>query len=207
VFWFHPLVWVLYERLRREEELACDDDALLRGIPPAAYAGVLLEMTRNLPSRFLLASGMSGRGNAAHLRARFAHILERPHSRSGSSKAGKAAVGFLLLVLAGCASLNTRGTQKVYKIGGDVSAPTILSKVEPKYSEAARKDKLQGTTVLAVTIGADGTPSNIHVLRGVRSDLDENGIAAVRQWRFNPAIRHGAPVAVTAQVEINFKLL
>jgi beta-lactamase regulating signal transducer with metallopeptidase domain len=117
VFWFHPLVWILYERLRCEEELACDDDALLRGIPATAYAGVLLEMTQNLPSRFLLASGMSGRGNAAHLRARFAHILQRPQKHSANSKAGKAAVGVLLLVLAGCASLNTRESQKAYKSG------------------------------------------------------------------------------------------
>jgi TonB family protein len=206
VFWFHPLVWVLYERLRREEELACDDDALLRGIPPAVYAGVLLEMTQNLSSRFLLASAMSGRGSAAHLRARFAHILERPQSRSGSSKAGKAAVGFLLLVSAGCASLNARGPQKVYKIGGDVSAPTLLTKVEPEYPDSARAEKLQGTTVLAVTIGTDGIPGDIRVARSLQQDFDANAIVAVRQWRFRPAIREGAPVAVNAQVEINFRL-
>jgi TonB family protein len=206
MFWFHPLVWVLYERLRREEELACDDETLLRGIPPAAYAEVLLEMAQNLPSQFLLASAISGRGNATQLRARFAHILQQPQSRSGSSKAGKAAVGFLLLVLAGCASLNARGPQKVYKIGGDVAAPTLLTKVEPEYSDSARKEKLQGTTILAVTIGTDGIPSDIRVARSLQQDLDANAIAAVRQWRFRPGIREGAPVAVNAQVEINFKL-
>jgi TonB family protein len=214
VFWFHPLIWVLYERLRREEELASDDDALLHGIPPAAYAEILLEMTQNLPSRFLLASGMSGRGNAAHLRARFAHILQRPQKHSSNSKAGKAAVGILLLVSAGCASLDTRGSQKayqseaqkVYKIGGDVAAPTLLKKVEPEYADSARKEKLQGTTLLAVTIGTDGIPSDIRVSRSLQQDLDANAIAAVRQWRFRPAIREGAPVATNAQIEINFKL-
>jgi TonB family protein len=214
VFWFHPLVWILYERLRREEELACDDDALLRGIPATAYAGVLLEMTQNLPSRFLLASGMSGRGNAAHLRARFAHILQRPQKHSANSKAGKAAVGVLLLVLAGCASLNTResqkayksGAQKVYKIGGDVAAPTLLTKVEPEYSDSAREEKIQGTTLLAVTIGTDGIPSDIRVARSLQQDLDANAVAAVRQWRFRPGVRDGAPVAIKAQIEVNFKL-
>lgn len=217
-FWFHPLMWALYGELRRTEELACDDDVLGCGIPPAAYASVLLEMTRNLPSRFLLANAMSGEGDAAHLRARFRHILQRPQSRSANSQAGKMALGFLLLVLAGCTasapncitsattSLDTRHLQAVEKIGGDVSKPILLSKVEPEYTEAAKKDKVQGTTLLNVTIGKEGTPTNIHVLRPLRPDLDANAISAVTHWRFTPATHNGAPVPVAANIEINFKL-
>jgi protein TonB len=57
-----------------------------------------------------------------------------------------------------------------------------------------------------VTIGTDGIPSDIRVSRSLQQDLDANAIAAVRQWRFRPAIREGAPVAINAQIEINFKL-
>jgi TonB family protein len=213
LFWFHPLVWVLYGVLRREEEVACDDAALLCGIAPEVYAGVLLEMTRNLPSRFLLASGMSG--NAAHLRDRFQHILQMPKGRATNAHAGAAAIVFLVLVLAGCTSFRTGSTshmstgteaQKVYKIGGDVSVPTLISKVEPEYSDAARKDKFQGTTLLAITVGTDGIPSNVRVSQGLRPDLDANAITAIRQWRFRPAIRQGKAVASAADVEVNFKL-
>jgi protein TonB len=35
-----------------------------------------------------------------------------------------------------------------YKIGGGVSSPSILYKVEPEYSEEARKAKFQGTVLL-----------------------------------------------------------
>jgi TonB family protein len=206
VFWFHPLAWALYGVLRREEELACDDDALLYGIAPAAYAGVLLEIARSLPSRFLLASAISGKGGAAQLRASLERILQAPNRRPVNSHAGGAAVAFLLVVLAGCTSLNASGPAKVYQIGGDVSAPRLLYKVEPQYSEAAKKDKLQGSTLLAVMIGADGRPGDIQVVQSLRPDLDANGVAAVQQWRFHPAMRQGAPVAVKAQVEINFKL-
>jgi TonB family protein len=150
---------------------------------------------------------MSGIGNRSHLRARFTRILGQPQSRSINSKAGPAAIGFLIVVLAGCASFNTRESGKVYKIGGEVSTPKIIHKIQPEYSEAARKDKLQGSVLLGVTIGADGKPKNIQVLRGLRSDLDANAIAAVTQWQFSPAVRQGSPVAVSAHVEINFKLL
>jgi TonB family protein len=214
LFWFHPLVWVLYGVLRREEEVACDDAALLCGIAPEVYAGVLLEMTRNVRSPFLLASGMSG--NAAHLRDRFRHILQKREGRPTNAHAGKAALAFLALVLAGCTSFPSgtsekvfpSGTsEKVYKIGGDVSAPTLISRVDPEYSDAARKDKLQGTTLLAITVGADGMPSNVRVSQSLRPDLDAKAIAAVQQWRFRPAIRQGKAVATTANVEVNFKLL
>ena len=206
LFWFHPLVWVLYGVLRREEELACDDAALHRGIAPEIYAGVLLDMTRNLPSDFLLASGMSG--NAAHLRERFQHILQRRESVPASANAGKAAIVFLALVLAGCTSLPSGNatSEKIYKIDSDVSAPTLINKVEPKYSDAARKDKLQGTVLLGVTISADGRPRNLHVVRSLREDLDENAIAAIMHWRFHPALHQGTPVASNANIEVNFKL-
>ncbi|HMF76139.1 MAG TPA: M56 family metallopeptidase [Bryobacteraceae bacterium] len=210
VFWFHPLVWALYGALRREEELACDDESLGHGIQPAAYAAVLLEMARNVPSRFLLVNGMSGKGSAAHLRARFAHILQGQRSTSANSQAGKAAIGSLLLVLAVCTSFNFRDTQPpktVYNIGGEIAAPRLLSKVEPKYSDAAKTDKLEGTVILLIIIQADGTPSNIQVVRSLRPDLDANAIDALQQWRFAPATRQGVPVTVKAQVEINFKLL
>jgi TonB family protein len=206
VFWFHPLVWGLYGVLRREEELACDDAALHCGIAPEDYAGVLLEMTRNLPSRFLLANGISG--NAAHLRDRFQHILQRPEGRPIDMYAGTVSIAFLLLVLAGCTSLPTGSveTQKIYKIDYDVSAPALISKVEPKYSDAARRDKLQGTVLLGVTISTDGRPRNLHVLRSLREDLDENAISAIMHWRFQPAVRQGTAVASNADIEVNFRL-
>jgi protein TonB len=37
--------------------------------------------------------------------------------------------------------------------------------------------------------------------------LDERAVAAVAQWRFRPALRHGRPIAVSAEVEVNFRLL
>jgi TonB family protein len=95
----------------------------------------------------------------------------------------------------------------VYRIGGGVSAPVLLRKVEPEYSEEARKAKFQGTVVLSVVVDESGRPREIRVTQAVGLGLDEKAIDAVRQWRFQPGRRAGKPVAVLAIVEVNFRLL
>jgi len=46
--WFNPLIWMACHRLRNESERACDDVVLMHGVPAAAYADHLLELTRRL---------------------------------------------------------------------------------------------------------------------------------------------------------------
>lgn len=95
----------------------------------------------------------------------------------------------------------------VYRIGGGVSAPSLIYKVEPEYSEEARKAKHQGTVLLAVVVDASGAPQNIRVVRAIGLGLDEKAIEAVNKWRFKPGLKDGKPVAVAANIEVNFRLL
>lgn len=95
----------------------------------------------------------------------------------------------------------------VYRIGGGVSAPSLLSKVEPEYSEEARKAKFQGTVVLAVVVDEKGNPRDVRVIRPLGLGLDQKAIEAVEKWRFRPGMKDGKPVAVSAQIEVNFRLL
>jgi beta-lactamase regulating signal transducer with metallopeptidase domain len=48
VFWFQPLAWLLEQRLRRECELAADEDVLRSGMKPSAYADHLIAIARGL---------------------------------------------------------------------------------------------------------------------------------------------------------------
>jgi TonB family protein len=95
----------------------------------------------------------------------------------------------------------------VFRVGGGVSAPRLTYKVEPEYSEEARKAKYQGTVVLAVEVWPDGGAHNIRVLRSLGLGLDEKAIQAVEKWKFVPGRKEGKPVRVAATIEVNFRLL
>lgn len=95
----------------------------------------------------------------------------------------------------------------VYRIGGGVTPPTLIYKVEPEYSEEARKAKFQGTVVLYVVVDEKGMPRDLKVVRALGLGLDEKAIEAVKKWRFRPGYLNGAAVAVAATIEVNFRLL
>jgi periplasmic protein TonB len=95
----------------------------------------------------------------------------------------------------------------VYRVGGGVTSPVLLHKVEPEYSEEARKAKYQGTVLLYIEVSADGRATNVRVQRSLGLGLDEKAIEAVKQWKFKPGLKNGQPVTVAATIEVNFRLL
>lgn len=94
----------------------------------------------------------------------------------------------------------------VYRVGGGISAPTAISSPDPDYTEEARRAKKQGTCVLWLIVDAAGHPRDIRVVRGLGFGLDAKALEAVKQWRFQPALKDGKPVDVQISVEVEFHL-
>jgi periplasmic protein TonB len=94
----------------------------------------------------------------------------------------------------------------VYKVGGGISAPTAISAPDPDYTEEARRAKKQGTCVLWLIVDSAGHPRDIRVARGLGFGLDAKAVEAVKQWRFQPALKDGHPVDVQISVEVEFHL-
>lgn len=94
----------------------------------------------------------------------------------------------------------------VYKVGGGISAPQAISAPDPDYTEEARRAKTQGTCVLWLIVDSAGRPRDIKVVRGLGLGLDAKALEAVRQWRFQPALKDGKPVDVQISVEVEFHL-
>lgn len=95
----------------------------------------------------------------------------------------------------------------VYRMGDGITAPVLISKVDPEYSEDARKEHREGTVLVAAEIDTTGHAFNMHVLRGLGFGLDEEAMDALKQWKFTPAKKDGKPVAVEIQVGVTFRLL
>jgi len=95
----------------------------------------------------------------------------------------------------------------VYKVGGGVSAPAVLTKVDPNYAEVARKLGIAGAVLLSTVIDSAGTARDLHVVKSLEYVLDEKAIEAVQKWRFRPGMRDGNAVNVRAQIEVRFSLL
>lgn len=74
LFWFHPLVWWLGARSLEARERACDEEVLLRGNEPQAYAeGILKICELYLDSPLPCVSGVTG----ANLRKRIEEIVSK----------------------------------------------------------------------------------------------------------------------------------
>ena len=93
-----------------------------------------------------------------------------------------------------------------FHVGGGVSAPRVIFRPDPEYSEEARKAKYQGTCVLWLVVGPDGKPRDLRIARSLGLGLDEKAIEAVKTWKFEPAMKDGKPVAVQINVEVSFRL-
>jgi periplasmic protein TonB len=94
----------------------------------------------------------------------------------------------------------------VFRVGGGVSAPVVVYKPEPEYSEEARKVKHQGVVLIQMVVGADGRPRDMRVVRPLGMGLDEKALEAVKTWRFEPAKKDGQNVAVLVTAEVQFTL-
>src|SRR5271167_2681401 len=100
----------------------------------------------------------------------------------------------MLIALLVCTAAAQTDSQTPYTICGPnhpasqgrpcPTPPWAIFSPDPKYSDEARHNNIQGTVVLWLVVGADGKPSNIKVTRSLGHGLDEEAIDAVKRWKF-----------------------
>jgi TonB family protein len=93
----------------------------------------------------------------------------------------------------------------VFRPGPDVTAPFVIAKAMPAYTEEARLAKLEGGVLLSLVVGADGQPRDIQVTRPLGLGLDESAMESVRAWQFRPGVKNGVPVDVRVNEEVFFR--
>lgn len=101
-----------------------------------------------------------------------------------------------------------QGGEGIYKIGDSgVIPPVILQQSKPKYTENARRNRVQGNVFLTAVIGKDGRVSDIRIVQSLDPELDESAIKTIAiQWQFKPATLNGLPVPFRVNIIIEFNL-
>lgn len=99
-----------------------------------------------------------------------------------------------------------REPNRVYRVPEVTQRARVLSKPEPQYTEAARKNQVTGSVILSAIFSESGEVTSIRAVKTLPDGLTERAIVAARQIRFVPASRNGQPVSVYMQLEYNFNL-
>lgn len=90
---------------------------------------------------------------------------------------------------------------------GETMGPQLLSATKPRYPESARRNNIEGTAVVGLTIGTDGRVSSAWLEDSSgNSAMDEAAVEEVYNWRFVPAKRNGAAITVNSRVPVVFQL-
>jgi protein TonB len=107
------------------------------------------------------------------------------------------------------AALNSDSTPANYSgeaaSSSGLSSPVATLKVDPAYPLELMKQNVSGTVIVHAVILADGTVGRARVLRSIDDRLDQFASEAIAKWKFQPATKNGAPVAVEATFWIPFR--
>jgi TonB family protein len=213
---YHPACWLMRRRIAETRELVCDEMAATAVGDRPQYAASLLRLATAMaaPSQASQAIGVFD-GNILEER-----VMRLTMDVPKVTKARR----FAMAAVATCALLGGAVTamalsldvtpannaapihQKIYKIGGDVSAPVLVYSVDAEFTAKAKRAKHEGVSIVSCIVDSSGMPQQVHTIQRLGMGLDEKALEAVRQYRFKPSMLHGEPVAVEITIEVNFHI-
>jgi periplasmic protein TonB len=91
------------------------------------------------------------------------------------------------------------------RVGGEISAPRLIYRVEPEYPSIAVSAQIEGLVILEATVDDTGAVTDARVLRS-HGVLDPAAVRAVEQWRYEPLLLNGKPIPFVLTVTVSFSL-
>ncbi|MFZ0516952.1 MAG: M56 family metallopeptidase [Acidobacteriaceae bacterium] len=213
---YHPCAWLIKKAVGESREAACDAMAAEVLDSRRMYARSLVRLAMVIPA------GLRGGATAAvgifegnTLERRVRLMMQRGKRLRGLTRV---AAMMAVLLLSGVAVVSllgthvtvqaanaTAGKEGAVQVPSHVMAARIVKQVQPKYPMEAKKKKIQGTVVLNVKIGKDGTVEDLKVASGPK-ELQQSALVAVRQWTYEPFLVNGDPVEVNSTISVVYSL-
>jgi len=211
---YHPLLSPTRNRLAETRELVCDAMAAEAVGGRESYARFLLRLAGMLSDRsaprVLHAIGIL---DANIFERRIMHLTGKK-IEIGSGRRLASVAGCVLVALVTCTSAlalrmdvadTSAAKANPSSINVKTDALTLVNKVQPVYPADAKKAKIQGSVVLAATIGKDGTMQALHVISGP-PELQQSALDAAKQWQYKPYVLNGNPIEVKTRIKIVYSL-
>ncbi len=216
LFWFHPAVWWLVERIQESREQLVDRLVIARIPSKRAYMAALLAFADGSRRPATLATAFLRR---RHLRSRLRTLVKE-------SVMSRRRLIWTVMVLACVMAGAIMGTVMALPLGRPIGAaathpqqvvdgkdpgvtlPKLIFEVKPQYTPEALLARIEGTLTLTAVVRTDGTPEDVGVTKSLDTEhgLDDQAVAAVSQWRFEPGRKDGKAVPVRVEIEIRFRL-
>jgi protein TonB len=95
--------------------------------------------------------------------------------------------------------------KRIVRVGSSLKAPRQIYSAQPDYPVLAREAHIWGTVVVNAVIDEQGNVVQAHALNG-HPLLIPAALKAVLQWKYEPTLLNGVPVAVEMEVTVHFNL-
>jgi TonB family protein len=115
------------------------------------------------------------------------------------------AVGSLVLIAFFSRTPAAVQNQEPVPVGGNVRKPARTHFVPPTYPPGAEAQGIESLVILEMTVGPGGEVVSVRPLRGAESTISA-AVDAARQWRYEPTLVDGEPVAVRFSETVLFVL-
>lgn len=89
---------------------------------------------------------------------------------------------------------------------GGFVPPKVLLSVDGVFSQESLRSKYAGAVMVSFIVGTDGCAHQPKISRPLGMGLDEQALAVLPLWRFQPASKDGKPVAASMNMEMSFNL-
>jgi protein TonB len=95
--------------------------------------------------------------------------------------------------------------KRIVRVGSSLKAPRQVYSIQPEYPPLARQAHVWGTVVVNAVIDEHGNVVQARALSG-HPLLISAALKAVLQWKYEPTLLSGTPVAVEMEVTVHFNL-
>lgn len=100
----------------------------------------------------------------------------------------------------------TQSQEKIYKPDEVTVRARVTRKVEPLYTEEARRHRTSGTIVAEMVLRASGEVTDIVIIKGLPHGLNDSAVRAAKATQFEPAIKDDQKVSQYARMEFGFRV-